>query len=191
MNASGGAGPLSSSPAHGAWDFPLEGISACICSPFQRPGRLLHWRLQAPGGRPRGTEIVQAGVRATLGGGSGAFSLERPRSRVSEAVASAAACQPPASGAASPRWRAAATSRFHLRPAQYNPAAAPRGGAWAPTAEGWGNEVAPRRARTRLGPAAARPQSRSAQVVCFGSAGPRPPPLANGERARGWGCARV
>lgn len=30
-----------------------------------------------------------------------------------------------------------------------------------------------------------------AQVVCFGSARPRPPPPANGKPARGWGCARV
>ncbi|MEJ1284652.1 hypothetical protein NN561_015638 [Cricetulus griseus] len=64
------------------------------------------------------------------------------------------------------------------------------GGAWAPTARGWGNKVAAApppaltRPRPRGGAATVSPR---AQVVCFGSGRPRPPGLANGERARGWG----
>lgn len=50
-----------------------------------------------------GTEMVQAVVRATLGGKSGVFSLEHSRSRVPEAVAHAAAFQSSVSQAASPR----------------------------------------------------------------------------------------
>ena len=61
-------------------------------------------------------EMVQAVVRATLGGKTSVFSLERSRSRVPEAVAHAAAFLSPASGAASLRWPAATKSGLHRPP---------------------------------------------------------------------------
>ena len=80
--------------------------------------------------------------------------------------------------------------------AQYNPAAAPRGRGLGADGRGVGEQGGQGGRSSPEGSHLAEAMRQrggkiSAQVVCFGSARPRPPPPANEEPARGWGCARV
>lgn len=121
-----------------------------------------------------------------------AFSLERPRSRASEAVAPATAFPAPASGAASPRLPPRPRLVSTFGPARYNPAAPREGGAWAPAAGGERGGPGGR------GPAAGArqagaPRRRGRSLFVLGPPGPALllPPTGGVRAAEVLACARV
>nr|XP_055247026.1 uncharacterized protein LOC129534331 isoform X2 [Gorilla gorilla gorilla] len=172
-----------------------------ICCSLKSPGGVLHWRSQVPCGRLRGTEMVPDDVRATVGEGPAPSALstrggESPRPLRPQPPSRS---QPPGQHlpAGLPRLRLAST----FGPAQYNPAAAPRGRGLSADGKGWGNEVAEVVAAPQFpsSPTGAHQAEATLQRggkvagagclfwVCW----PRLPPPANGERARRCGFARV
>lgn len=121
-----------------------------------------------------------------------AFSLERPRSRASEAVAPATAFPAPASGAASPRLPPRPRLVSTFGPARYNPAAPREGGAWAPAAGGERGGPGGRGSAAGARQAGA-PRRRGRSLFVLGPPGPALllPPMGGVRAAEVLACARV
>lgn len=128
--------PLWCPKARRARDFLLDAGSVRICSPFKRPGRAPPWRSQVRARRPGGPETTPAAVRATFREGPAPSALN---ARGAESLRPWRLQPPLCPG---PLEQHLGAGRPWLRifptfcPAQYNPAAAPLGGAWVPTAKG-------------------------------------------------------
>lgn len=154
-------------------------------------------RSQVPCGRLRGTEMVPDDVRATVGEGPAPSALSTRGGESPRPLRPQPPSRPQPRGqhlpAGLPRLRLAST----FRPAQYNPAAAPRGRGLGADCKGWGNEVAEVAAAPQLptgrapggGHTAARRQSRWRRLFVLGLLAPPSSSRQWGARAPLWVCA--